>query len=109
LGVDVLLGTWIVVAPWVLGYGSSARADVHHLLTGVAVVTLGFDQYTRPRSWQPGAALSLLGLWLLASGTVLDYSTVVDRSLLVWHDAIVGVLVVVAGMANAASAIARSR
>lgn len=40
--VSAALGAWLIIAPWVLGFGAHATAMYTHVLIGIATIVLAF-------------------------------------------------------------------
>lgn len=69
---NIVLGAWTAVSPWVLGY-ESAAAVYADLATGIALVALGAAALLAKGKKAPGALLAAsaaVGLWLLVSAFV---------------------------------------
>lgn len=94
-GVDVLAGLWLIVAPFILGYGGST-AMVNDLVVGAAILLLASGQalseVTESR-WASWANVALGG-WLIVTPFIFNFAT---GSNAMWNDIILGL--VVAGMA----------
>jgi hypothetical protein len=90
-------GVWLIIAPFILGYGSNTTAMLNDIIMGV--LTLLFTAYVlvKASSDPKGAELSsflygpyiLIGFWLLAASHLLGYS---DLNSAFWNDVISGVL-----------------
>lgn len=105
-GINVALGAWLVVLPFVMGEAISPATPFafwNYLLVGAAIVLLSGYNLWRAGEAHPGSAVAagvtaLLGLWVV----VLPYVTEpLVRSWLIWHDGIVGGVVAVIGAYNA--------
>lgn len=94
-GANLLLGLWLVIAPWVLDYSSETNAVWNQVVVGIAIATLALL-----RTMDPAAAASLswtnfvLGGWLLFAPFVLRYDGSGNTSAIYWNDILVGVLVI---------------
>lgn len=88
-GVNVVLGIWLIIAPFVLSLSGSVLWN--DLIVGVLVLILAGvrvskpSQGTRAASWTNAA----LGAWLIIAPFVLSYTS----SVATWNDVIVGVLI----------------
>ena len=40
-GINALLGIWVVISPWVFGYGSNTGAAVSAVIVGLVILVLG--------------------------------------------------------------------
>jgi hypothetical protein len=94
-GVNVILGLWLIIAPWVLNYVTGAQ-NWNSVLTGIGVALFSAIRYTLPNqiwaSWLNG----ILGLWLIISPFVLN--TV--KTAVYWNEVIVGILVAILAFSN---------
>lgn len=88
-GLNFVLGLWIVLSPWVLGFTGEAAAAWNAWIVGavVAVAAAGaLIQFHRWEEWLNAA----LGLWLIASPWVLGVAAI---EALVWNQVIAGLIV----------------
>ena len=76
-GLTALLGAWLIVAPWALGF-DRPRAIVVEMATGAALVALAALGLRHPGwSRRAACATAVAGLWLVAAGAVLGHDAVV--------------------------------
>ncbi len=72
LWVNVLMGIWVILSPFVLGFNHNIAAVWSNIATGVAIIVVavasGWDSRSLP------AAMVPLGVWLYASPLVLNFS-----------------------------------
>jgi hypothetical protein len=95
--VNLVLGAWLFISPWVLGFASAAteagtttpRAAVNAWIFGVIVVVLSIAAVVRTQPWEEWLNL-LAGIWLFISPWVLGYS---GTTTALWNALIVGALV----------------
>lgn len=97
-GLNAVAGTWLVVAPFVLGY-AAASARLNDVVVGAAIALLAMGRLARPArtpelSWLNAA----LGLWLFL-WSLWSYHS--DAAM--WNDLIVGGLVFLAAMVSASA------
>jgi hypothetical protein len=106
-GLNVLLGLWLIAAPWVLGYAGSP-AMWNEVLAGIAVAAVAIVTLINPVrlakvSWVNVA----LGVWLLIAPFVLQHgpplAVVEGVSPALWNDIFVGIFVVVLGWLSAST------
>ena len=75
-GVTILLGVWILISPMVLGFAPGQR-DVtwNSWVIGVVllIVAAGRAAAQVPKFWQEAANL-VLGIWLILSPWILEFS-----------------------------------
>jgi hypothetical protein len=70
--VNIVAGVWLIVAPWVLGYGVLNNATWNDVICGIlAICFAGFSVYAAnvTGSWLN----ELLGVWLFIAPFVLGY------------------------------------
>lgn len=93
---DIILGAWIAVSPWALGYTSTA-AIVNSLIFGIGIIVFGVVREAMPSmiwsSWVNFAA----GIWVIISPFILQMNTMAAY----WNLVITGVLVGIISYANA--------
>lgn len=87
----LLLGVWLAVSPWVLGYASDSPQAINAYIVGIAMAALAaFDLY-KTYMWAVVANL-LMGAWIAVSPWV---PALADRGAMMTNSVIVGVAVVV--------------
>ena len=87
--VILLLGIWLFVSPWVLGYASDAPQALNAMIAGAVIALLAaFDLY-KTHVWAVVLNM-LIGLWVAISPWV---PVTADRSALMTNNVIVGVAV----------------
>lgn len=89
---NVLLGIWLIVSPWVFGYSAAGGAAIwNSVVAGALIVILGANRVSSPHT---GSGLSwtnlLLGLWTIASPWIYVYDR---QSSAVWDNVVLGVVV----------------
>jgi SPW repeat len=96
---NVLLGIWVIISPFILAFGPSPVAVWNNVATGGAVTILALISTTMPR--QPGWSWTnmLLGIWLLVSPFALGFAS----ATVLWNNVILGIIIAVVGWANAAN------
>lgn len=71
--VNALLGAWLVVSPWVLGYQAETAAMANAVVIGLALAAASLGAIFVPRAWEAWTE-AILGLWLVASPWLLGFS-----------------------------------
>ena len=72
--INILLGTWLIAAPFVMGYSISAVELVNDVALGILLVACSWWILTAATGQVGAGGLALLGgLWLLASPFALHY------------------------------------
>jgi hypothetical protein len=93
-GLNIILGLWLIIAPWVLDYSSQNNAVWNQVVIGIAVATLATARVAAPEKF---ASLSwtnfVLGTWLVIAPFVLRYNDTTNTAAIYWNDIIVGVLI----------------
>ena len=89
--VILLLGLWLIVSPWLLGYASDSPQAVNAYVAGLVIALLAaFDLY-KTYAWAVVVNL-LAGIWVAVSPWV---DAVADRGTLMANNVIVGIAVVI--------------
>ena len=71
---SVILGVWLIISPWVVGFAGDTMATWNTLILGIVVVLLGFYA-TRTADPTPSWLNVALGIWLIVSPWVLGFTT----------------------------------
>lgn len=94
-GINMLLGAWLIVSPYILSY-SSTTAKWNQTIFGVVILLLAVARYIMPRlelaSWLAGLA----GIWMIIAPFILNYSTAVAY----WNEVLVGIVVAMVAFWN---------
>lgn len=91
--VNLVLGIWIVVSPWALGFAGEQLAAWNAYIVGVIVAVAALAALVEFHRWEEWVNV-VLGAWLVISPWVLGVAAV---SALLWNQIVVGI--VVAGLA----------
>ncbi|MEZ4869293.1 MAG: SPW repeat protein [Caldilineaceae bacterium] len=90
-GVNVVLGLWLIISPWIFSYAALNGALWNSIIVGIIVVVLAgirvanVMQYT----WLSWINL-ILGLWIIISPWVYNYATLTGAT---WNSVIVGIII----------------
>jgi hypothetical protein len=87
---SLILGLWLIAAPWVVGFSGNEAATWNGVLLGAAVIVLTLVDAFRPDPWPERVSL-LVGLWTAISPMVLGFTG--DKAAAA-STAITGVLIV---------------
>ena len=113
-GINLVVGLWLIVAPFLLGYDEIQAALWNDILVGLIVAAFAVARVARPLmnpslSW----INALLGLWLVVAPFVLAYAGQVEAFAVegaiggaqtaMWNDIIVGVIILMLGVWSALS------
>jgi hypothetical protein len=80
---NVLVGMWIFLSPWLLGYSESGRPSWNAAATGLAIVAVAAAVLIWRRRAVAWGNL-LLGAWLTLSPRVLDFTSVETAARNAW-------------------------
>ena len=70
-----LLGVWLLVSPWVLGFAANTTPTANSALVGLALLATALGATFVPRAWEEWTEVAL-GAWLVVSPWVLSFQTV---------------------------------
>lgn len=95
---NVILGIWVAISPFVLGFSGIENAKWNDVATGLAVMLLAMGR--GPQMIGPSVLNVLLGAWLIASPFVLGF----NQSVPFWNNIILGVVILIVAAIAASSA-----
>ncbi len=72
--VNALLGAWVVLSPWALGFQDETMAMFNAVVVGLALIAAAMGAILVPRAWEQWTE-GALGLWLVISPWALGFST----------------------------------
>ena len=75
--INVLLGAWLAVSPWVLGFQDQMAPTANGVVIGLALISAALGAIFMPRAWEEWTE-GLLGLWMVISPWVLGFSGQMD-------------------------------
>jgi hypothetical protein len=91
--VNILIGIWLIVAPWVIGYSvGSARAEDVLLGIAISLVALWSLSVTASAT-TPGWVNLILGIWVAIAPWAIGYSALAGRA--ATNAVIMGILVII--------------
>lgn len=70
--VNALVGVWVIVSPWALGFEGSSMAMSNAVIIGIALVATALGAVLVPRAWEEWTEAAL-GLWLVVSPWILGF------------------------------------
>ena len=89
----VFIGGWVLLSPWIIPYvlGSSVTGAVawSHYITGLMIAATGIVAFGAYQIWEEWVNI-LLGLWLLISPWVLNFTHV---TVFTWNAVAAGAIV----------------
>jgi hypothetical protein len=71
--VNGVLGAWLVLSPWILGFSGERVIMANAVIIGLALIAAALGAILVPRAWEE-LTEAVLGLWMAASPWVLHYS-----------------------------------
>jgi hypothetical protein len=75
-GINILLGIWLLVSPWVFGYHAIPTALFNSVIVGAAIAILAVNRFESPGSKTVLSWVNLaLALWTIASPWVYGYAS----------------------------------
>ena len=92
---NVIVGIWMFISPWVLGTTSDAPTAWNAWIIGAAIFVVALIALGTTASAAAPWANIVLGVWLFISPWVLRYPDVSDGALNAWIFGVVTVLVAV--------------
>ena len=87
---NLVLGVWLALSPWAIGYQGDATAMTNAVIVGVALIAVALGAIFVPRAWEEWTQ-GLLGLWLIASPWLLGFN---DQPAVMRNAVITGIAVV---------------
>lgn len=91
--IDILLGIWLVIAPFMLGYSAINGALWNDIISGVLVIIFAAfiaGRTTSGSQWSSWVNL-LLGVWLILAPFALGHAAV---SAAMWNEIISGIIII---------------
>jgi len=90
--INALLGIWVIISPFVLGFNRNESAMWNNVATGAAVLLVAIG---RTGTSVAASILNLLlGGWLIASPFVLGFS----RQVIFWNNRILGIVILISAL-----------
>ncbi len=86
---NLVLGVWLILSPWFLGFSGTPAAAWNAVVVGVVVALMALLHLRGGPMWEEWLNV-LLGVWLILSPWLLGFSGVGNA---MWNALIVGVLV----------------
>ena len=77
--VSMVIGVWLIVSPWVLGFENDRLMMANFVIVGVALMGLALGAIFVPKAWEEWSECAL-GLWLIISPWVLAFSQYQDAT-----------------------------
>ena len=71
--VNAVLGAWLILSPWALGFSGHPAAMWNFVVVGVLLLAAALGAIFLPKAWEEWTE-SVLGLWLVISPWLVGYS-----------------------------------
>ena len=73
--INLLIGIWLFISPWVVGYeGAQMAASWSAWILGVAIVVFSAIAVSMPQAWEEVINL-LLGIWMVLSSWIIGVTS----------------------------------
>ncbi len=98
--VNFILGLWLIVAPFALGYSHIAGAAPEDVILGILIAAFSlWMAATLVAPAGPSWLVVLFGIWVIIAPFVLGYAHQLGRAIA--NDVIVGIVVLILGLVRA--------
>lgn len=94
---NLVLGVWLFLSPWILGFTDIGNASINAWIFGVVVAVLALLAIFAYQQWEEWLAAAI-GVWLFVSPWVLG---VAANANILWNSLIVGALLVILALWSA--------
>jgi hypothetical protein len=87
--VNVVLGLWLIVSPWVLGYAVQTTPAWNAYVLGVVIAVAAVAALVSFHAWEEWVNVAL-GAWLVVSPWILGFAA---STTALWNQIVVGIIV----------------
>lgn len=88
--VNALLGAWLVVSPWILGFEQDLTVLGNMVIVGALLIAAALGAIFLPRAWEEWTEAAL-GMWMAISPWLLAFSAIQAAT---WSAVVTGLVVV---------------
>lgn len=74
---NALLGAWMALSPWVMGFQHQMAPTASSMVVGLALIAVALGATFVPRAWEEWTQAAL-GLWMVASPWILGFAGQMD-------------------------------
>ena len=74
---NALVGAWLVLSPWAMGFEAQMAPTASSVIVGLALIAASLGAMFVPRAWEEWSQ-AVLGLWMIASPWLLGFSAQMD-------------------------------
>ena len=99
-GISILLGIWLILAPFVLAYTGVQVATWNDIILGVLICAMALIRTFGAGQAGAGWINVLLGIWLVIAPFILNYG---ENPAPTWNDIILGILIIIFAWSGAAN------
>lgn len=91
--IDILVGIWLVISPFLLGYSGNTSALWNDIISGILVIIFAATQtiQSKERITWPAWISLLIGIWLVLAPFALNNSAVSGT---LWNEIISGIIII---------------
>jgi hypothetical protein len=107
-GINILLGIWLIISPWVFGYASVGPAAMwNSVVVGALVLIMAATRFASPHT-APGLSWTnlILGLWTIAAPWIYVYDNLGNA---LWDNVATGLAIVAVAIWAASATAAEAR
>ena len=72
--VNAILGVWLILSPWAMGFQGETMAVSNAVIVGLALIAAALGAIFVPRAWEEWTE-GALGVWLVVSPWVLGFAS----------------------------------
>jgi len=76
--VNAVLGVWLILSPWAIGFQAEQVAMANAIIIGVLLLAAALGAIFVPRAWEEWTE-GVLGLWMIVSPWALGFSALSAR------------------------------
>lgn len=73
--VNAVLGAWLILSPWALGFAGDMMAMWNFVAVGALLLATALGATFFPRAWEEWTE-SVLGLWMVVSPWILGFAAI---------------------------------
>lgn len=91
--VSLILGVWLFLSPWILGFTATEAAMWNAVAFGLLIIAMAVLALVEFHEWEEWADMAV-GLWLVVSPWVLGFAVIAAgaASVATWNVIVVGLL-----------------
>lgn len=93
--INLILGAWFIVSPWIFGYTSSA-AIWNQFVVGIIIAVLAIGRLIAPSQRWMSALTGIAALWAIIAPFILSYNTTAAY----WNEIVVAIVVAILAFTN---------